>query len=202
MQTEEKDLSPQQSLDLIRSMIDQTRGAVVDNSFYFLLWGWLVFGCSVLQYLLKIFDITPYHYAVWWSMPVGGIISAVYGARQSKKITYRTFVGDALNYVWIAIAFSFLALVIINILGEQGWRTAFTYYILLYAIGTFVTGNLIKFKPLVIGGIINFVLAVVSIKLSYDAQLLTGALAILVSYIIPGHLLRIRAAKSQNSIHV
>lgn len=202
MQTEEKELSPQQSLDLIRSMIDQTRGAVVDNSFYFLLWGWLVFGCSVIQYLLKTFDITPYHYAVWWSMPIGGIFSAVYGARQSKKIRYKSFIDDALNYVWIAVAFSFLALMIINILNAEGWRHAFTYYILLYAIGTFITGNLIRFKPLVIGGIINFALAIISIKLEYDAQLLLGAFAVLISYIIPGHLLRIKANKTQNSIHV
>lgn len=197
MQTEEKEFSPQQSLALIRSMIDQTRGAVVDNSFYFLFWGWLVFGCSVLQYVLKTYFAAPYHYAVWWAMPVGGIVSAVYGARQSKRIRVKSFVGDAINYLWIAIAFSFIALMFINILGGGGWKTAFTYYILLYAIGTFVTGSLIRFKPLVIGGIVNFVLAVVSVRFDYESQLLIGALAVLTSYIIPGHLLRIRTGKQK-----
>jgi hypothetical protein len=195
MQTEEKELSPQQSLDLIRSMIDHTRGAVADNSFYFLLWGWLVFGCSVLQYLLKTYDITPYHYAVWWCMPIGGVISGIYGSRQSKKVRVKSFIDDAMNFVWLGIAFSFLALLIINILNTEGWRTAFTYYILLYAIGTFVTGSLIRFKPLIIGGVINFALAIISIKLNYDGQLMIGAFAVLISYIIPGHLLRLRYKK-------
>ena len=80
----------------------------------------------------------------------------------------------------------------INFSATNSWQYAFTYYILLYAIGTFVTGKLIRFRPLVIGGVINFVLASVSVRFSYDYQLLIGSLAILVSYIIPGHLLRMR----------
>ncbi|NCI45484.1 hypothetical protein [Sediminibacterium soli] len=200
MHTEEKEFSPQQSLDLIRSMISHTRGAVVNNSFYFLLWGWLVFGCSVGQYLLKTYTAYPFHYMVWWLMPVGGLISAVYGSRQSKKTRVRSFVGDAISYLWIAIALAFIVLLLVNIMREKGWQVAFTYYILMYAIGTFVTGKLIEFKPLVIGGLINFVLAVVSVKFAYDEQLLIGAVAILVSYIIPGYLLRSKARR-QNQTH-
>jgi uncharacterized membrane protein len=79
---------------------------------------------------------------------------------------------------------------------RQNFQNKYTYYILLYAIGTLVTGNLIRFKPLIIGGLINFVLAVVSIRFGYDNQLLVGALAILISYIIPGHLLRARLQKN------
>ena len=80
--------------------------------------------------------------------------------------------------------------VIVNSASVASWENAFTYYILLYAIGTFVTGKLIKFKPLIIGGSINFVLAIVCSRLPFDYQLLLGAAAILISYIIPGHLLR------------
>ncbi|HEX3024813.1 MAG TPA: hypothetical protein VHP12_06350, partial [Chitinophagaceae bacterium] len=57
-------------------------------------------------------------------------------------------------------------------------------------IGTFVSGGLIKFRPLIIGGIINFILAVVCSRFSFDHQLLFAAAAILISYIIPGYLLR------------
>jgi hypothetical protein len=199
MQTEEE-LSPQQSLALIRSMIDQTRGAVVDNSFYFLLWGWLVFACSVLEYILKTYIEYSYHYGVWWLMPVGGIVSAIYGARQSRNIQVRTFVSEAIGYLWLAIALAFVSLVMVNMFSDKGWQTAFTYYILLYAIGTFVTGKLIAFRPLVIGGFINFILAAISARFAYDEQLLIGAFAILISYIIPGHLLRSRARK-QNQRH-
>jgi hypothetical protein len=114
--------------------------------------------------------------------------------KQSKKEKVKTFVGEAIGYLWIALAFSFIILAIINALSNA-WQTAFTYYILLYAIGTFVTGNLLRFKPLIIGGIINFILVVVSVKFGYDLQLLIGGLAILCSYIIPGYLLKAQYQK-------
>ena len=198
METNEKELSPQESLDLIQTMINKTKGSVADDSFHFLLWGWLVFGCCLTSYVLKIFVHYPNHFIVWWLMPVGGVISGVYGARQNRQKKVKSFLDEALDYLWIAIAISFIVLVIINILNGGAWQTAFTYYILLYAIGTFVSGSLIQFKPLIIGGLINFALAAISARLNYDNQLLLGSLAILISYIIPGHLLRRRYLKLKN----
>lgn len=198
MEKEEKELSPQESLALIQNMITKTKGAVADDSFHFLLWGWLVFGCCVAGYVLKVFVAYPNHFIVWWLMPVGGIISGWYGAKQSKRQRVKTFLDEALGYLWIAIALSFIALVAVNMIGGFAWQTAFTYYIMLYAIGTFVSGSLLRFMPLVYGGLLNFVLCVVSAKFTYDGQLLIGALAILISYIIPGHLLR-RKYQKQNS---
>ena len=52
-----------------------------------------------------------------------------------------------------------------------------------------VSGRLLQFKPLVAGGIINWVLACVCVLVPYDYQLLIAAAAILSSYIIPGHLI-------------
>jgi hypothetical protein len=198
MKNDEKELSPQESLDLIQSMINKTKGAVADDSFHFLLWGWLVFGCCLAGYVLKVYVHYPNHFIVWWLMPVGGVISAWYGAKQSKTQRVKSFLDEALAFLWIAIALSFIALVAVNMIGGGLWQTAFTYYILLYAIGTFVSGSLLRFKPLIYGGLINFVLCVVSVKFTYDNQLLIGSLAILISYIIPGHLLR-RKYQKQNS---
>ncbi len=192
----ETELSPEESLKVIQSMINKTKDAVADDSFYFLLWGWLVFGCCISQYVLKIYFEYPNHSIVWFLMPVGGLISWLYGAKQSGKQKVKSFVNESLEYLWMALAISFVVLVIINV-GSGAWQTAFTYYILLYAIGTFVSGSLIRFKPLVYGGLINFVLAAVSVRFSFDNQLLVGALAILTSYIIPGHMLRAKYQKKK-----
>ena len=192
-----KKLSPQESLDLIQSMVQQAKQKAGDNSFYFLFWGWLVFACCLLQFVMKTMLHYPQHYIVWWIMPLGGVISAVYSARQSKSKQVKSFIDDALSNFWMSIAIAFFMLVIINV-TTQAWQNAFTYYILLYAVGTFVTGRMLRFRPLIIGGLINFVLAAVCARLSYDYQLLAGALAVLVSYIIPGHLLSNRYRKNKN----
>ncbi len=110
----------------------------------------------------------------------------------------KSFLDDALTYLWMAIAISFIVLVVINMIAGNAWQTAFTYYILLYAIGTFVSGSLLRFKPLVVGGLFNFVLCAVSVKFLYDDQLLIGSLAILTSYIIPGHMMRWKYQKQKS----
>jgi hypothetical protein len=187
----EKDFSPEESLQLIKSMISKTKDAVAVDSFYFLFWGWLVFACCVVEYVLMVCFKYPNHNFVWWSMPLGGIVSATYSVRQARQKKTMTYIEEALSFLWIAIGLSFFVMVFINVISDA-WKTAFTYYILMYAIGTFVSGKLIRFQPLIIGGILNFILAAVSIKFNFANQLLIGALAILISYIIPGHLLRIR----------
>ncbi len=184
-----KSFSPEESLQLIQSMINTTKNKFSDNSFYFLFWGWLVFICCIVQFiLLKTYNYS-YHYIVWLTMPIAGIISVLYGKNQSKKIKVKTFIDSATDYVWMALSIAFVITTFINF-STGNWQNAWSSYILLYAIGTFITGLFLKFKPLIWGGCINFLIALISVKLDFHFQLLAGALAILISYIIPGYLLR------------
>lgn len=192
METNEKELSPQESLELIHTMINKAKDSVADNSFYFLLWGWLVFFCCIAQFVFNVYLTYPNGYMVWFLMPVGGVISSIYSANQSKKQKVKSIIGESISYLWLSLFIGFITLVFINAMSKTPWQTALTYYILLYGIGTFATGKLLRFQPLVIGGLINFVLAAISVKFSYDNQLLICSAAILISYIIPGHLLRMR----------
>lgn len=199
METKEKELSPKESLELIQSMINKTKDSVADDSFYFLLWGWLVFACCLTEFILKVYLRYPNHYFVWLLMPVAGVISGVYGSRQARQKKVKSFVDESLDHLWIALGMAFIVLVIVN-MSSAGWQMAFTYYILLYAIGTFISGRLLRFRPLVAGGLINFALAAISAQFPYDYQLLIGSVAIMASYIIPGHLLRNRYKRQQGTL--
>ena len=191
----ENNLTPEESLVLIRSMIDKTKDSVANDSFYFLLWGWLVFICCISSFVLLTYFQYPNHYLVWLLMPIGGIISGMYSSRQSKIKRVKTFVEDALKQLWLALGLAFIVLVIVGAINQHSYNKMLTYYILLYAIGTFVSGKILQFKPFIIGGLINFGLVIVSILFDNEYQLLIGGLAILTSYIIPGHLLRIKSQK-------
>ena len=195
MVTNQNNLTPKESLDLIRSMIDKTKDSVANDSFYFLLWGWLVFVCCISSFILLTYFQYPNHYLVWLLMPIGGIVSGIYGSRQAKIKRVKTFVNDALKYLWLALGLAFIVLVIVNAINHHSNNQMLTYYILLHAIGTFVSGKMLQFRPLVIGGLINFALVIVSIHFDNEYQLLIGGLAVLTSYIIPGHLLRIKSQK-------
>jgi hypothetical protein len=160
-----------------------------DSSIYFLVWGWITLIACTGQFVLKhIFDYEK-HYLVWWLVVVGIVFSAWYGTKEDKKKKVRTYVGDSIKYLWIGMGIAYFVLSMI--LSRYGWdKIVFPFFIMLYGLGTFVSGNIIQFRPLVVGGILAFALAVSSTFVDYDYQMLFAAGAILVSYIIPAYMLR------------
>jgi hypothetical protein len=184
----DKNFSPQESLRLIQSMIDKTKEDISKNSFNFLLWGWLAFLAILGQYVLKVVFEYRHHYIVWLATFAGLGISIVYN-RKKHRGRARTYIGESMAYLWTGLGISFFILSYLFANIEGGWLFCYPFFILLYGLGTFVSGRILKFRPLIIGGIINWILAMISVKFDFDNQMLFGAAALLTSYIIPGHLL-------------
>lgn len=181
--------SPQQSLQLIQAMIEKTRTNIGANRFYFLFWGWLVFIAILLQFFLKVVLQYEHHYLVWLSVLPAVLITIFYSRKYNGR-QYKTYVGESMSYLWIGIGISFFVLsFIITNMTKGGWLHGYPFFILFYGLGTFVSGLILQFRPLIIGGIINWLLACACVFVVYDYQLLMAAIAILTSYIIPGHLL-------------
>jgi hypothetical protein len=185
---EEKDITPEDSLLIIQTMINRAKNTVADNSYYFLLWGWLVFVSSIGQFVLKVVFQSPYHPIVWTLCFIGVIFSVLHGVKEGKKIRVRTYIDETLDYLWISIVISYILFGFA--FARFGWENCYTFYMLLYAIGSYFTGRALKFSPLVWGAIGAWLLAIASFYAPFDYNILLCALAILVSYIIPGHLLR------------
>lgn len=188
----EETLTPEQSLRIIQTMIGKTRAGISQNSHYFLLWGWLTFAAITGQYILKVLLKFEQHYHVWWVTVVGVIATLIISKRHEKSRTVSSYVDDSVKYLWMALGITFFVLTLVLGFTRVGFENGFSFYILLYAIGTTVTGLLIKFRPLIIGGSLCWGLAVATAFTSFNNDLLIAAAAILASYIIPGHLLRLK----------
>lgn len=185
----EENFSPQESLLLIQSMISKTKQHMSDSSIYFLIWGWLTFSAFVGQFILK--NIVHYekHYLVWLVIFVGIFLTLYQGKKNGNNKKVKTYVGDSIRYLWTGMGITFFVLSMI--LSKLGWDTAvYPFFITMYGLGTFVSGSIIQFRPLVIGGIISWMLAIAAAYVSYDYQMLFGAAAILFSYIIPAYIMR------------
>lgn len=194
---QEENFSPEQSLQLIRSMISKTKQDMSDNSIYFLVWGWLSFVACIGQFVLKHIVHYEKHYLVWMVTIIGIIFSIYQGRKEEKKRRAKTYIDDSIKHLWAGMAASFFVLGMI--LTKLGWGTVvFPFFIMLYGLGTFVSGSIIRFRPLILGGIIAWALAIGCTFASYDYQMLFGAAAILVSYIIPAYLLRSRNKTANN----
>ena len=60
----------------------------------------------------------------------------------------------------------------------------------MYGMPTFLSGIILKFKPLIIGAICCWLLAVATPFANYDYQFLLMACAVIAAWIIPGYLLK------------
>lgn len=180
--------SAEDSLRLIENMICKTRKDISYQSPYFLIWGWASFVASIGQFTLKVVFIYPYHYLVWLITIPCLIITFIYAARDSKRIKVKTYVSENMSMLWTGVGISFFVLSLIFI--RLGWFNCYPFYMMLYGLGSFVSGRILQFRPFLIGGIISWILAAIAIWFSFDYQALFAAAAILFSYIIPGHLIR------------
>lgn len=189
--------SPGESLKIINDMIDVAKNEFSDNGAFYLLWGWAVFITAALHYIL--IRIGYEHPYIVWAviMPLAGIISLIISWRHKRKSgkRSRTWFDRILFYVWTAFGASLL--IVLFTAGEVGWEHAYPVMIILYAIGTYISGGVMKFRPLIAGGIASWIIGAFAFFVSFEWQLILLAAAILVSYIIPGHIL---AAKYQRHV--
>lgn len=195
---EKNNLSEQQSLSIILDMVNKAKANIEDSSFYYLFWGWLVFAASMLHYALLMADYEK-PYLPWMLMPIGGIITAAYSYKQGKKATSKSYIEDFMKYV--LIAFLVTLLIVLFSMSKLELNT-YPMVMLIYGTWLFISGGALKFMPLIIGGIINWTLAIVAFYFAFEMQLLILAFAVLFGYIIPGHLLKLHFKKLKQNVNV
>jgi len=190
-------LHPEKSLRLIYEMIDKTKQDLTDDSVYFLIWGWVTFAGFAGQFILKRYVHFDQHYLVWLLIIPAAVASAWQGRKDQRTQKVSTFVGESMRNLWLGMGICFFVLSMI--FSRLGWGyPVYPFFIVLYGLGTFVSGQFLKYRPLVWGGVAAWGLAIGAAYVEYDFQMLFGAAAILVSYIIPATLLR-NARKHQNN---
>ena len=191
---DEQTINPEQSLQLIQSMIRRAQNNLSENGFLFIFWGWLVFIASLTVYFLTRAGFEN-AWLVWMLMPAGGIFSGIYGYMQQKKEKVKSYVDQYMGYIWTAFGISLL---IVLGMGYKLQLHCYPMVIMLYAIATFITGGIIRFIPLVVCGSLSFIICVIAFFVNFETQVLLVALSVLVSYIIPGHWLQIKFKQQSN----
>jgi hypothetical protein len=189
MENNTENFSPVESLQIIQEMIHKAKNTVADKSFYFLLWGWLVFAASILQFILKVVVQTNAHPYAWMLMFIGTIVSIFHGMKEKERRKAKTYVDETLGFIWTGVGVSQVVVVAIFCLRGD-WGNCYVFFMLLYSVGCFISGKVLNFSPLVWGAIAVWLLILAAPFLPYDYNILLLALAVLVSYIIPGLLLR------------
>ena len=183
-----KKLNPTESLSIISEAINKTKENIKDQSFYYILWGWLSTIASFAHYLLAAFTKYSFDYLPWLILiPLGWIASIWYGIKKSKNKSYETYIELFLKHLWIVVGLSFIVGVFICVSFKINPTPI---ALLLAAIGTLISGLTLKFKPLSIGGVLLFIFSIVSLFIETSNILLLHTIALVSGYLIPAYLLK------------
>lgn len=217
---EEKQLTEQESLALITSMIQKVKGGYHENGTGPILWGTVVSIASFVTYLQReyLFDL-PFDI---WLIVMAAIIPQIIMVRKERRTRpHVKYEDEAINAVWIVYALTIFGLsayqaivpeVSANLLKQDGWQmmkhmldnskpdeviapfplSVYSIYILVYAFPTLVTAITKKFTPMLVGSAIAYICFVVSLYTASKYDFLLGAVAAIVCWLIPGIILRRR----------
>ncbi len=187
MENEEKMMSGEESLRIITDMINKTKVNIRQSSFHLLFWGWLIFICSLIEYLLWKFTDFASPWFVWFLVIPGVFVSLIYGftkGRQEKILTYATML-----YVWTWIGFLISSVILTVILWKNMEKFA-PLILIMAAIPAFISGFIIKFKPLIAGAITFWIFALIAHFGGTEVSALAVPAAMLTGYLIPGYLIK------------
>ncbi len=185
----ETPLSAEQSLQLIEGMINKAKNRFSDDSFLYLLWGWVILICSVGQFIILKFSLFNNSGMIWVLTWVAVVVQIIYLVKRKKKEKVKTYADELIGFLWMTFGISMLLLTFI--LGKTNtWAIMYPVVLMMYGIPTFLTGVVMKFTPLKVGGISCWVLSIIATFLAPIYMLLLVAIAMLTAWIIPGYLLR------------
>lgn len=184
----ERELTPSESLKLIETMIGQAKQSFQRNSFYFMLWGVLLIAAMAVNYFMAASGDPLGSYA--WGVVgiIGGIASWAYGAREGKRNQVASFMDRVMMWLWMG----FLATLLITMFASasSGHGMSVGTIIVLTGLPTFVTGQLLRFRPLIFGGILFWVLGAASFFVDMQGTALLYIAAMFFGYLLPGYLLK------------
>jgi len=189
----EKELKPEESLKIIEQMIQKTKANLHDSSFYFLLWGWIILIAVIGQSLLERFTNYDKTYLMWLLVIPGIIATAVYGAINGKKAKIESHL-DRLNFInWMIFLGSYF--IILIFMKELNYKISPIIFVLA-GNATLITGFIIKFRPLIIGGLVFWVGVFCQFLLPHELLEFVFPFIIIFGYLVPGYLLKFQNKKN------
>ena len=182
-------MSGEESLSIISGMINRARNRFSETGTLYLLWGWVILVCCIAQFaLLKYFNYEK-SYQVWGLTWLAVIYQFIYLARIKKNEKVKTYTDEIIAFVWITFVVCGCILVYL-LLRQKAYHLINPAILVLYGMPTFLSGIILKFRPLTIGGICCWVCALISPFIANEYHVLLLACAVIAAWIIPGYLLR------------
>lgn len=181
-------MNEQESIQIIKDMMMKAKASHHRNSYYFIIWGVGLIIAGLTEFLVVHQMGNPMGYLGWMVVGiVGGILSGVFSAKESKRLGYEAFMDKVYAYTWGGFGASLVLLLIGSVINQIN---PIPLVLIATAIPTFVSSGITRFKPLLFGAFVFWIAGFASffIPVTYNSLVFCGA--VFLGYLLPGILLR------------
>jgi hypothetical protein len=193
---EKQRITPEESFDIITKAISNFKTNYKEHAQIFLLWGWTMTLAGLSHFIvLKILLVNEaynvmglFSFVNWGLFTLVGFIIHFFMLRKidrNKKVY--SYLDSFYTRLWQATAISFFVAVFLCVKLEIAPPAIM---LLIAGLATTASGLIIKFRPLILGGLAFFVFSIASTFVSIEYTTLISSAALFCCYVIPGYFLK------------
>lgn len=190
----EKLMTETESMQLITSMINKAKNRFTETGMLYLFWGWLVLLCCLVQFIALYFFQNEDANYLWYLTWIAPIYQIFYLHRLKKRRTVKTYTEEIIGYVWLVFIIC-ISLFVFTLIFLEAYLCINPAVLIMYGMPTFLSGVILKFKPLKVGAICSWILCIPAVMVPYEFQFLFISLAVILAWIIPGYFLKAKFKK-------
>lgn len=191
---QQKDMTELESMELITSMINRAKNRFSESGYLYLLWGWVILSCCIIQFVATYILEFSQGYYIWIVTWLVLIYQVFFLKNKRRQRTVSTYTAEINRFVWLAY-FICLVIIIFILIKMEMYNAINPAILVMYGMPTFLSGIILKFKALSVGGICCWLFAIISAFVGPEYQLVLIACAIIAAWIIPGYLLKAKFQK-------
>jgi hypothetical protein len=193
---EKNNLTPEDSFNIINKAIANFKMNYKESAKTFLLWGWMLSLASFSHFIIIKILMSKEAYKLmglfslgnWAVFIFSGFIIQIFMLRNiNKNKRVYSYLDNFYSKLWQVTAAGFFVAIFLSIKLEIAPPPIM---LLIAGIATTTSGLLIKFKPVIIGGISFFIFSIATTFVSNENILLINGVAIICGYLIPGYFLK------------
>lgn len=210
----EKNLSPQESLSIIQTMLQKAhRESYNESGNSAILWGAIVTFCGLFNAAEMYWNFYV-GFDVWLLTLIAIIPQIFISISDNKNKKVKTYIEEFIDSVWIVYAVSIFALSAYNniipytsekimtannqqlfvkdlITGStSSWHpfvpSIGSLYLIIFGVPTLITGLVVKFKPMIYGAVLNYIFFIISLYTPTIVDILLMGVSAIFCWLIPG----------------
>ncbi len=199
---EDKKLTPQESMELIASMIQNTKRRVASPDLRIsVMWGVLVIVTAAAAWALLSTTHNPWYNFVWFAIPLIGIPANIILKGNREKSGAKTYLDTVSEGVWKCVGYIAIGLTIACFIAQEcgypsAWLAMFYYAFIVVGFGAAVSGLLLRENSYLFGGLFSIfagfaiiICSLCQVPLLYSWVVPLYILCFLLMFIVPAFII-------------